>query len=138
MNEGQGFRQAWKSGTALPQDTVSSGRGSPIRFEDSPPFADLSSASRCTPTGGHATSRWSADAFHATSKPERNDAIASPDHGANGSLSNRQTALRCSYGTESDAVIPGSMQDRLESAVTGMQCKTNRGNPLNPSAIRHW
>ena len=127
----------WHPGPWMFKANLYTGRGLGEIFGDLVQFGDIQESGGYLQAGYRFTPHWSANAFYAYSKLNRNDVIRWLGAGPSGRLQNRQTALNLQYTTGAYDFGIEWLYDTLDT-VNGAGSKSTSGNQLSLSALYHF
>lgn len=128
----------WKPGPWTFKGLAYSGKGLGEIFGAMAQFGDISETGGYVQVGYNFTPHWSAYAFYAAARPDKQDVITWMGHGSNGLLRNDQSALSLQYAAGAYALSVEWMHDKLNSTSDGVNSKTNSGNQMSLNAIYHF
>lgn len=114
------------------------GRGLGQIFGAMSQFGDIQETGAYAQAGYSFTPNWSAYAFYAYNKPDKNDVVDWLGNGSTGLLRNRQTALSVQYAAGSYELGMEWLYDKLDSTSNGVDRKTTTGNQLSLNALYHF
>ena len=127
----------WHPGAWMFRANLYTGRGLGEIFGDLSQFGDIKESGGYVQAGYHFTPKWSANAFYAYSKLNRNDVIDWLGNGSTGKLKNHQTAVNFIYTTGAYDFGLEWLLDTLDT-VNATGTKSTGGNQLSVSAMYHF
>lgn len=128
----------WKPGPWTFKGLVYTGNGLGQIFGGLSQFGDIKETGGFVQAGYNFTSNWSANAFYAISKPNKDDVVDWLGNGSSGLLKNRQAALSLQYAAGAYELGIEWMYDKLDSTPDGTSRRTTKGNQVSLSGLYHF
>ncbi|GAP65700.1 hypothetical protein MBSD_n0991 [Mizugakiibacter sediminis] len=128
----------WKPGDWVFRGLLFGGKGIGQIFGALAQFGDIQETGGFVQAGYNFTPHWSAYAFYAMDKPDRNDVIAWLGNGSSGRLKNRQAALSLQYAAGAYELGVEWVYDKLDSTRDGVTTTKTDGNQFSLSAMYHF
>ena len=128
----------WKPGPWTFKGLAYSGTGLGEIFGAMAQFGDISESGGYVQVGYNFTPNWSAYAFYAAARPDKQDVITWMGHGSSGLLRNNQSALSLQYTAGAYDLSVEWMHDKLDFTSDGVTSKTISGNQMSLNALYHF
>ncbi len=128
----------WKPGPWTFKGVAYSGKGLGEIFGAMAQFGDISESGGWVQVGYNFAPNWTAYAFYAAARPDKQDVITWMGHGSSGLLRNNQSALSLQYTAGSYDLSMEVMHDKLDSTSNGVDSKTTSGNQVSLNALYHF
>jgi hypothetical protein len=128
----------WKPGPWTFKGLAYTGKGLGEIFGAMAQFGDISESGGYVQVGYKFTPNWTAYAFYAAARPDKQDVITWMGHGASGLLRNNQSALSLQYTAGAYDLSLEVMHDKLDSTSNGVDRKTTSGNQVSLNALYHF
>ncbi len=128
----------WKPGPWTFKGLAYSGKGLGQIFGAMAQFGDISESGGYVQVGYNFDPHWTAYAFYAAARPDKQDVITWMGHGSSGLLRNNQSALSLQYTAGAYDLSVEWMHDKLDFTSDGVNRQTISGNQMSLNALYHF